>query len=61
MSIVAIISSPEKNGNTEAVVNKIAETAKAKGVSGVKIDSFAALKQALDPRGMLNPGNLFPV
>ena len=31
MSIVAIISSPEKNGNTEAVVNKIAETAKAKG------------------------------
>ena len=31
MSIVAIISSPEKNGNTEAVVNKIAEAAKAKG------------------------------
>ena len=31
MSIVAIISSPEKNGNTEAVVNRIAESAKANG------------------------------
>ena len=31
MTIVAVISTPEKNGNTEAVVNKIAESAKANG------------------------------
>ena len=32
MTIVAVISTPEKNGNTEAVVNKIAESAKANGL-----------------------------
>ena len=31
MTIVAVISTPEKNGNTEDVVNKIAESAKANG------------------------------
>lgn len=31
MSIVAVISSPEKNGNTEFVVNTMAEELKAKG------------------------------
>ncbi|MCQ2078716.1 MAG: flavodoxin family protein [archaeon] len=31
MSIVAVISTPEKGGNTEAVVNAIAESAKANG------------------------------
>ncbi len=31
MAIVAIISSPEKGGNTDVVVNRIAESAKANG------------------------------
>ena len=31
MGIVAVVSSPEKNGNTDAVVNRIAESARANG------------------------------